>query len=493
MKKIYTTIVLLFGSIIYSQDGTLDATFGIEGIMNITNICKIKCAKIQPDGKIVGAGYIYNDSGNQACIFRLNSDFTFDTTFDTDGKLIFNYFGQFDNVLSIYVYPNGKILAGLDYGKLLRLNQDGTYDSTFGINGFVNNSGYYIAIQKDGKIISTAVYTNGYFKVFRHDIDGTLDLTFNGIGSNNILINATSCRVKDIAIQNNGQIIIIGYGPTLPSIPNMAAIRINTNGTIDNTFSLPIVAGIKVPEKIYLNNNSTFILGLNYNSPRNVALIKYDSSNALDNTFDNDGYSLISYGDPINEVNRPSMLNFQPDGKIIMTEKRAYTLNSNVYYDGIISRQNTDGSLDTTFGTNGYSSLYLWSSEYEPCLSLISPIDGKLIVLGTYLTYEASPGTGLSKTIRIAKYNTGIDASQLNNENHLFNSFNLSPNPTNSILSIETQEKITSISLINILGKKTNISNFENNKIDVSALQNGVYFIEIATEKGLQTQKFIKN
>ena len=69
----------------------------------------------------------------------------------------------------------------------------------------------------------------------------------------------------------------------------------------------------------------------------------------------------------------------------------------------------------------------------------------------------------------------------------------LFPNPSSSSISISTTNNIKTINIIDILGKKTNISNFENNKIDVSSLQNGVYFIEITTEKGSYKQKFIKN
>jgi Secretion system C-terminal sorting domain len=76
---------------------------------------------------------------------------------------------------------------------------------------------------------------------------------------------------------------------------------------------------------------------------------------------------------------------------------------------------------------------------------------------------------------------------------NLKDKFSISPNPTNSTLTIQTQEKIKTINIIDLLGRKTNITNFENNKIDVSNLQNGVYFLEIETENGLQTQKFIKN
>jgi Secretion system C-terminal sorting domain len=80
-----------------------------------------------------------------------------------------------------------------------------------------------------------------------------------------------------------------------------------------------------------------------------------------------------------------------------------------------------------------------------------------------------------------------------NKKNPQSQTFSISPNPTNSTLNIQTQQKINTINIIDLIGRKTSITNFENNKIDVSNLQNGVYFLEIATENGLQTQKFIKN
>lgn len=72
------------------------------------------------------------------------------------------------------------------------------------------------------------------------------------------------------------------------------------------------------------------------------------------------------------------------------------------------------------------------------------------------------------------------------------NKFSLSPNPTNNILNIEIQEPIKAINIINIAGQTIKIKNFANKQIDVSTLQNGIYFIEIITEKGSHLEKFIK-
>lgn len=76
-----------------------------------------------------------------------------------------------------------------------------------------------------------------------------------------------------------------------------------------------------------------------------------------------------------------------------------------------------------------------------------------------------------------------------------FNSFSkiiIFPNPAIFELNIKTDYKIVDIKIIDILGKVSDISNFANNKINVSNLSEGMYFLEIKTENGLFKEKFIK-
>lgn len=72
-------------------------------------------------------------------------------------------------------------------------------------------------------------------------------------------------------------------------------------------------------------------------------------------------------------------------------------------------------------------------------------------------------------------------------------SIQLFPNPTASILNIQTEEKIIDLKIIDITGRTTNVCNIANNKIDVSGLSSGMYFVEIETEKGLFKVKFRKS
>ena len=70
--------------------------------------------------------------------------------------------------------------------------------------------------------------------------------------------------------------------------------------------------------------------------------------------------------------------------------------------------------------------------------------------------------------------------------------FNVYPNPTNSIINIKTNHIISKIDVYNLLGTKVLSSN--KNKIDVSELQTGMYLLKIQTENNQQiTKRFIKN
>src|SRR4029079_2637604 len=130
----------------YNPDGSLDTsfagvgkfTFGLGGFNDFASD-----VVLQPDGKILIAGTTFIDSGSHSdfAVVRLNSDGSFDTTFDGDGRLITNL-GLFDQVASLALQPDGKILvaggtstgAGFDFA-LVRYNSNGSLDTTFDGDG----------------------------------------------------------------------------------------------------------------------------------------------------------------------------------------------------------------------------------------------------------------------------------------------------------------------------------------------------------------------
>ncbi|MFA7688371.1 MAG: T9SS type A sorting domain-containing protein, partial [Moheibacter sp.] len=81
--------------------------------------------------------------------------------------------------------------------------------------------------------------------------------------------------------------------------------------------------------------------------------------------------------------------------------------------------------------------------------------------------------------------------------NELENKITLYPNPTTGIINLQTQQKVNSVSVYNLMGQKVSFHplNKENTSIDISNLSSGIYFVEVIlnNNKKIKTYKVIKN
>ena len=189
MKKYLLFIFLiLFGSITKAQPGANDPTFnpgdqGFDYGAGADN--RINTIAIQNDGKIIIAG-------------QLNS-----------------YNGALNN-------------------RIARLNDDGSVDAAFYSGSGANYEIFATAVQNDGKIIIAGNFTsyNGTAikRVARLNTNGTIDASFN-IGT------GISHCVYATAIQSDGKIIVAGDFDTINGTPSYRSARLNTDGSLDTTFS----------------------------------------------------------------------------------------------------------------------------------------------------------------------------------------------------------------------------------------------------------------
>ncbi len=218
-----------------NSDGTLDTYFYVGTGFGDT----VYRMALYPDGKILASGYFTYYKGTHIYkIARLNSDGTLDTTFTQAGSGI----NQFAN--AIVILPDGKILVGgaftsyneISAPRLLRLNADGSLDTTFTQTGTGINEGSVMAIatQKDGKIIAGGYFStyNGVSKsrLLRLNTDGSLDTTFSQVGT------GLNGNVTAIAVQSDGKILVGGLFATYNGTSLSRLARLNEDGTIDNTF-----------------------------------------------------------------------------------------------------------------------------------------------------------------------------------------------------------------------------------------------------------------
>src|SRR5262249_44539014 len=194
----------------YNPDGSLDPTFGSSGKQTTDFFGNQDSAfglVIQPDGKIVLAGYAHHGDDTPTSDFglaRYNPDGSLDQSFGAGGKITTDFFGSNDVAYRIALQPDGKlVLAGLTFNPatssndfaMARYKPDGSLDHSFGAGGkqttdFFGGFDYAagLAIQPDGKIVLAGVAGHGNnvstydFALARYNQDGSLDHSFGDGG-----------------------------------------------------------------------------------------------------------------------------------------------------------------------------------------------------------------------------------------------------------------------------------------------------------------------
>ena len=383
-----------------NTNGTLDTTFNPGTGANSS----VYTTVIQSDGKIIIGGSFtsYNETVINR-IARINVDGTLDPTF-SPGTGASNY------INSIALQSDGKIIIGGNFisydgttvNRIARLNSDGTLDNTFNTGTGVDNVIYTIAIQSDGKIIIGGNFTscNGTSinRIARLNSDGTLDNTFNpGTGADNV--------VRTIALQSDGKIIIggsfISYNGT--SINRLA--RLNSDGMLDATFNSGTGASNEV-SKIAIQSDGKVIIG-GYFTSYNGTAINYIARLNVDGTLD------VTFNIGTGASGSVRTIAIQSDGKIIIGGDFNY-------YNGIIririARLNSDGVLDTSF--------FLFTGANNKVSVTAIQSDGKIIIGGSFFSYN---GTARN---RIARLN--IDGT-------LDTTFNIGTGANNEVRTIAIQ------------------------------------------------------
>ncbi|MEO8019422.1 MAG: Calx-beta domain-containing protein [Pseudomonadota bacterium] len=222
-----------FAVVRYLADGSLDAGFGTGGKASTTVGGKADFGygvALQTDGKLVIAGRVGIDGGSDPDfgLVRFTATGAVDTTFGTGGKAQIAFApNTWDEAEDVAIQADGKIVAGgftrvgasYQYA-VLRLNTDGMPDAGFGNAGKVNtglatrdNFGRALAIQGDGKIVlagQVSTLANADFGVARFLADGTTDITFGTAGVLTIDFFGATDNARDVLVQPDGKILVIG-------------------------------------------------------------------------------------------------------------------------------------------------------------------------------------------------------------------------------------------------------------------------------------------
>jgi len=256
-----------------------------------------------------------------------------------------------NTAMVIRVQNDGKILV-LGYQWFIRLEQDGvTIDNTFNPVSELASSAKVksFELQNDGKIIvfGSFVLSNGRTAIIRLNSDGSIDNSFNIPALNFNYSTAMGTGIRAIKLLGNGKMIVAGqfeYG-SLPTTYGIDIARLNTDQSVDNSFSSPIGYGDTYGiTNILLLENGNFLLagygaiqlkdGLNYNVVRINADGVYDPSFI----WGGNGGSVI-VGD-MKEL---------PDGKILIGGSL------NITFANSLTRINPNGDIDNSFNAYGFN------------------------------------------------------------------------------------------------------------------------------------------
>ncbi len=349
--------ILGFSISIYAQDGTLDSTFGINGVMIYHN-GNGGLAGL-PDGRFYRLGN-YPTYPFFVEVMRSNADGSIDSTFGVNGiaRVNFNNATKIESK-GISVQSDGKLLVvgvirhysqyplANEKNFLIRFDTNGVVDLNreFGFREMCYPTS--VLSQYDGKILVTgSSYYSGdwvppqplgnHAYVSRFQSNGSDDY-FGSNGTFEMFSNSNcyTCIADNVAVQPSGKVIAFLYSGGL--------IRLSSNGVFDSTFGNGGFATTNTHQReMVIQPDGKIISAANMS-----AIIRYTQDGIIDSSFGINGKAGMGSG----LYNQPCYyLALQPDGKILAVGSldSSYT-----NYNPVCCRFNPNGSLDSTFGING--------------------------------------------------------------------------------------------------------------------------------------------
>ncbi len=413
------TATVLFYSLpprhIDAAAGMLDATFGTGGKVttNFGGDELINAVVLQSDGKIVTVGAIFVPGPGfnpNFAIARYNTDGSLDTNFDVDGKVTTDFLGFEDKAEAVAIQPDGKIVVAgsaaanapggdipVTRFALARYNSDGSLDPTFDGDGklttsFINGfeSAFDLSIQSDGKIIAVGVASNqtgGGVALARYNSDGSLDPSFGTGGKVNMSLGGGGGNAQAIVLQSDGKIVIGGYAraASVSFDEDFMIARFTSSGQFDTSFGTGGVAFTDMSGgdddaalDIALQSDGKIVaVGYAVQQTGDFAMIRYTIGGSLDSGFGNGGKVITEFGDQYTSANS---IVIQADGKLV-TAGQAFDNFSQFPLNFALTRHNTNGGLDTGFGTGGKLTTDFNNSIDRAHAVVLQP-DGKIIAAG---------------------------------------------------------------------------------------------------------------
>lgn len=358
-----------------AQAGHLDPAFGTNGVVENTLLTSFGEAAIAPNGDIVVAG----TTGGIATLVRYLPSGVPDPTFGTNGVVSLpppaSFFLGESFTLAMAIQPNGEILVtyyafnntGTDSESLLiRLTAGGVLDTTFGSGGSVplsfptppswGASATQILAQPDGKILVTGNIVPPFSKhsspapltlLARYLSNGALDTAF-GTGGVSEVVTSVDLPTSLALLPGDGILALDGTGAIgVDQFTSTGALLATpTGGTITEVSNTGLTA---------FQQNGEFLIAGTVAGPdgkTNVDAVveRFELNGSADTSFQSPAIRLVP--DAVGTKNIPAAVTVDSLGRVIVgAEVESANFGSGV------ARLNANGSLDSTFGTDGAGTL----------------------------------------------------------------------------------------------------------------------------------------
>ncbi|HEY8667175.1 MAG TPA: FG-GAP-like repeat-containing protein [Tepidisphaeraceae bacterium] len=343
---------------------------------------------------------------------RLLSTGALDTSFGNAGKVTTDINNiSIDNAFATVLQSDGKVIVGgatfkvgtnsnSDFA-MVRYNTNGAVDTTFGAGGEVvtnfatgslSNSEEIrgLALQSDGKIIAVGQTRQGStfdVAVARYNTDGSLDSSFGTLGrvQTELLGGSSSDNGLAVAIQTDGKILVGGSTAPNGSLnTDFSVVRYNTNGSVDSSFGtggvarLDINGGKDVINSIGLQSDDKIVAAgttlLTNNTNSDIALARFNTNGQVDTSYGTNGIVTTDFNGGLDEGKG---LAIQSDNKAIVVGSAFFGSNQ----DFALARYTTTGGLDPAFGTGGTGNTD-FSVRQDQALAVTVQSNGKIVVVG---------------------------------------------------------------------------------------------------------------
>jgi uncharacterized delta-60 repeat protein len=309
-------------------------------------------------------GFLYSSGTNLGFFRKLNRETGQILTFYDPATSISAYFVIDEDNRTVYHTGAYTSVSALTRNYLCAFNLDTltvstVFDTSNGLNAQPNQSQIFLSSDKYLYVFGTNItsYKGTAIKhIVKLDQSGSLDPSFNpGVGFDN---------ATDITCKLDSQNRLVCWGRLFNSYSGSSSprlVRINPDGTKDNTFVVGSFGGfstrhditIQPDDKVVLTGNFTSYSGSTANN-----IVRINTNGTFDSTFNT--------GTGINNGNTATFVRAQPDGKIIVGQSNIYTP---LQYNGTpfktFIRINSSGSIDSTFVTSsGFTDSTSRSEQY---------------------------------------------------------------------------------------------------------------------------------